>query len=145
MSHRMLAHAHWTKAHQLVEFLHQRVRTLRLALGQPAERAFNGIIANDKFCMTRYGQLRLSWSRHAVYLQGKIRRESGYPADEHAHSGGTDETPVAHPSYDSHAGERPAALGSSLSEPSAMEVFIGAPSGQTGPASTPQPGGVSCE
>jgi hypothetical protein len=94
---------------------------------EPGKGALNGIIANDKFCMTRYGQLRLSWSRHAVYLQGEIRRESGYPADEHAHSGGTDETPVAHPSYDSHAGERPAALGSSLSEPSAMDVSDATP------------------
>ena len=109
---------------------------------EPCEGALNGIIANDKFCMSRYGQLRLSWSRYSVYLQGKIRRESGYPSDEHAHPGGTDETPVAHLSYDSHAGERPAALGSSLSEPSAMDVFDATPDRSDRTSVSSQSGGV---
>ena len=111
----------------------------------PGEAALNGIIANDKFCMTRHGQLRLSWSRASVYLHSKIRREFGYPLDEHAHLGGTDETPVAHPSYDSDACKRPAALGSSLSEPSAMDVSDAGPEKPDRTSVTPHPGGVSCE
>ena len=38
MSHRMLAQANWTKASQLVDFLHQRVRTLRRLTSQPKVR-----------------------------------------------------------------------------------------------------------
>ena len=29
----------------------------------PAEGALNGLITNDKFCLTRTGRLRLSWPR----------------------------------------------------------------------------------
>lgn len=39
MSHRMLAQANWTKANQLVDFLHQRVRTLRRFVSQPKVRS----------------------------------------------------------------------------------------------------------
>jgi hypothetical protein len=30
---------------------------------EPGEQALNGLITNDKFCLTRTGQLRLSWPR----------------------------------------------------------------------------------
>ncbi len=30
---------------------------------EPRMRALNGLITNDKFCLTRTGQLRLSWPR----------------------------------------------------------------------------------
>ena len=30
---------------------------------EPGQRPLNGLITNDKFCLTRMGQLRLSWSR----------------------------------------------------------------------------------
>ena len=39
MSHRMLAQANWTKANQLVDFLHHRVRTLRRLASQPKVRS----------------------------------------------------------------------------------------------------------
>src|SRR5215210_9078002 len=40
------------------------------APAEPGECAFNGLITNDKFCLTRMGQLRLSWPR----TRGRQRR-----------------------------------------------------------------------
>ena len=33
------------------------------------EEGFNGMITNDKFCMTRQGRLRLSWWRRPIRLR----------------------------------------------------------------------------
>ena len=35
-----------------------------------AEEMFNGMITNDKFCLTRWGQLHLSWWRRPLRLRG---------------------------------------------------------------------------
>ena len=109
---------------------------------EPGKGAFNGLITNDKFCLTRYGQLQLSWSRYVCYLHGKAKRASVYPADEHAHLGGTDETPVADPPHHDAPCQRPAALGSRLSEPSAMDVSDAEPDRVS---ANFQPGGIACE
>ena len=110
---------------------------------QPPLGRLNGLITNDKFCLTRYAQLQLSWSRHAGYLDEKARRESVYPADKYAHLGGTDETPVANPPHLDDPCQRSAALGSSLPQPSAMDVSDATRSDRA--SADPQPGGVSCE
>jgi hypothetical protein len=36
------------------------------------EKCFNGMITNDKFCCTRWGQLQLSWWRRPL----RLRQES---------------------------------------------------------------------
>jgi len=33
------------------------------------EKGFNGMITNDKFCCTRWGQLQLSWWRRPLRLR----------------------------------------------------------------------------
>jgi hypothetical protein len=37
-------------------------------LGEP-DGVLDGLIASDKFCWTRYGQLRLAWWRRPLRLQ----------------------------------------------------------------------------
>jgi hypothetical protein len=34
------------------------------------KEGFNGMITNDKFCLTRWGQLHLSWWRRPLRLRG---------------------------------------------------------------------------
>ena len=34
-----------------------------------AEASLNGVITSDKFCWSRYGQLRLAWSRRPMRLR----------------------------------------------------------------------------
>jgi len=41
--------------------------------GEPVDRALNGLIASDKFCWTRYGQLRLAWWRRPLRLRADRR------------------------------------------------------------------------
>jgi hypothetical protein len=36
---------------------------------QVTEAAFDGLIASDKFCWTRHGQLRLDWWRRPLRLR----------------------------------------------------------------------------
>jgi hypothetical protein len=36
---------------------------------QVAEHLFNGLITNDKFCLTRWGELQLSWWRRPLRLR----------------------------------------------------------------------------
>ncbi len=36
---------------------------------EPAHAVLNGLIASDKFCWTRYGQLRLAWWRRPLRLR----------------------------------------------------------------------------
>jgi hypothetical protein len=41
-------------------------------LGEP-DGVFNGLIASDKFCWTRYGQLWLAWWRRPLRLRADRR------------------------------------------------------------------------
>lgn len=82
----------------------------------------NGMIANDKFCFVRTARLQLTWSRYDVYLQRKARLASGYAPDVQSHRGGSYETaPVAHSATDDPTSRWPAALGSGVSVPPAMD------------------------
>jgi len=40
-----------------------------------AEEKFNGMITNDKFCCTRWGQLQLSWWRRPLRLRSGAEPE----------------------------------------------------------------------
>jgi hypothetical protein len=81
---------------------------------EPSEGPLNGLITNDKFCLTRTGRLRLSWPRARVGLRvpaslqppGGVTHQGG----EHAAAA----THLARPAQRRAGGNRPAALGSGL-------------------------------
>src|SRR5215204_6929100 len=87
----------------------------------PAERLLNGLITNDKFCLTRPGQLRLSWPRARGGLRGpgrpQLPGEVTRRGEEHAAAAATHLARSAHRRADR---DRPAALGSGLPAPPAV-------------------------
>ena len=88
-------------------------------------RCINGMITNDKFCLSRNGQLQLSWSRIGLYECRRSQRPKvGYPSRNTDHSGGKCETTMASSSPDQSEIGRAATLGSGLS--TATEVEPGA-------------------
>ena len=110
----------------------------------PGEGALNGLITNDKFCLTRMGQLRLSWSRARGGLQEsavpQLFGEAIHRGGEHAVAEAASLGCSAHRRVDAN---RPAALGSSLPAPPAVGggEFPRADKG----AGVPDPaGGVPC-
>ena len=88
-------------------------------LAEPRQGALNGLIANDKFCLTRTGRLRLSWPR------ARVGPRVGAPPQapgEATHCGG--EHAAAHVACPAHGhgdDHRPAALGPGLPAPPAMD------------------------
>jgi hypothetical protein len=40
---------------------------------EPGDAPLDGLIASDKFCWTRYGQLRLAWWRRPLRLRADRR------------------------------------------------------------------------
>ncbi len=86
--------------------------------GGPGEVALNDSIINDKFCLSHWGHLCLSWPR-ARGMPG-ARSAAAYPPDERSHRGGGHETPVAGAPDNGRRGDRTAALGSRLPTPGAM-------------------------
>jgi hypothetical protein len=68
--------------------------------GDPGKGALNGLITNDKFCLTRIGRLQLSWSRARSELWA-----SGLPQlfGEATHRGGehaaAEAAPLANPAH----------------------------------------------
>lgn len=82
----------------------------------------NGMITNDKFCLSRNGQLHLSWSRIGLYERRRSQLPKvGYPSRNVSHSGGNCETTMAHSSPDQSESGRSATLGSGLSTAAAVE------------------------
>src|SRR5262245_45560918 len=83
-----LRHAHILSAHQIgrrqrsVEMKIQSCFCACLTVEEPgelfavAEEKLNGMITNDKFCCTRWGQLQLSWWRRPLRLRGGADPES---------------------------------------------------------------------
>src|SRR5581483_9710312 len=100
---------------------------------------FNGIVTNDKFCMSRTARLRLSRYRHAPYPRQWVSHELAYPSDEPAHRGGPHETSLDHPSPLGRNPRRRAALGSSLPMPSALGTGNRAPTESGTPFHGPLP------
>jgi hypothetical protein len=71
-----------------VELLQHRLRTRLQGLVRLMYMSFvlitnqfNGTITNDKFCMSRMGQLRLSWWRLPLQARVAVTKETAYPAD----------------------------------------------------------------
>jgi hypothetical protein len=109
---------------------------------EPAEGTLNGLITNDKFCLTRRGQLQLSWPRARV--MGR-RVAAAYLPDELSHRGGGHETPVAGAPIHASVGRRPAPLGSGLSAPPAVDdgASVGTV-GLTSHGAVAPAGGIPC-
>ena len=81
---------------------------------QPREGALDGLLANDKFCMSRHVRLSLSYSRRP----NLTRRRTDWATDARAYPpagitrhGGDDETVVARTSGNSETPGREATLG----------------------------------
>ena len=93
---------------------------------------FNGLITNDKFCMSRSARLTLTWSRRPRRLGQAAEGGAVYPPNENSHCGGPHETPVASAPATDTRPERAAPMGSGLPIPPAME-----PGDRTGDAGDP--------
>ena len=93
----------------------------------------NGLITNDKFCMTRSGRLTLSWSRYEVRQRRRALAASDYPSLEQSQHGGIYETPVADAAADHPVSGWAATLGSG--------VPLSAPMDPTYPAQFESPSG----
>jgi len=112
--------------------------------GEPDMSIINGLITNDKFCLTRTGQLQLSWPRAlhrlrravAPHLPDEVTHQGG----QHARSAATRLARSAHQPVDAHG---PAVLGPGVSAPSAVGDDLSGADRGTG---VPKPaGGLSCE
>src|SRR4051794_15206658 len=81
----------------------------------PNEAALHGLIANDKFCLTRTVRLRLSWPRARVRRRVSVRLqppgEVTRHGEEHAAAAAAR---LARPANRCASGNGPAALGPSL-------------------------------
>jgi hypothetical protein len=86
----------------------------------PTEGALNGLITNDKFCLSRTGRLTLTWSRRPLRLQDHPTGNTAYPSDGSTHRGGTNETPVEHSPRTKTGLRRATSVGSGLPVPPAM-------------------------
>ena len=62
-----------------------------------AKGALDGLITNDKFCLTRRGRLVLTWSRRPLRLRGKAPERPGMVPDPESDRGGAHEAPLAGP------------------------------------------------
>jgi hypothetical protein len=93
-------------------------------------RLLHGLITNDKFCLTRRTQLRLSWPR--ARWAGRAW-PSKQPPDEVTHRGGEHAAPaaarVARPAERGADGGRAAALGSGVPVPPAVGDPVSLPRG----------------
>lgn len=108
-------------------------------LAQPTEDDFNGLITNDKFCLTRTGQLRLSHWRRPLRLRATTCVQKVYSDSEKSESGGNHETPVEDFTRKTGISERTAPLGSSLS-PGIGDRLL-----QRSEPDLDEPGGATCE
>src|SRR3954462_5272292 len=82
-------------------------------------QSLDGLITNDKFCLTRAGRLRLAWSR--VQVRGRAP-DGAYPRGEVTHRGGghAPAALLARPAHRRDGADRSAALGPALSAPPAV-------------------------
>src|SRR4030095_4707365 len=78
----------------------------------------NGLVTNDKFCLSRQSQIKLRWSRKPYRSRP---RKSAYAHTETSQQGGYHEPPLADTASVSGGGRRHATVGPSLSTSPAME------------------------
>jgi hypothetical protein len=111
---------------------------------EPGEGALNGLIANDKFCLTRTLRLRLSYSRarDRVLPSAPVQLSSGVPhrGEDYAASAAY----LAPPAHGCAYGDRPAALGPGLPASPAVGGNTSVRSGRGAGATNPA-GDVPCE
>jgi hypothetical protein len=73
----------------------------------------NGLITNDKFCVSRQVHLQLTWSRYEVWRQRTVTLKTS-PSAEMDSRGGCHETAMADSPADDRITGRPAAMGSGV-------------------------------
>jgi hypothetical protein len=82
------------------------------------------MLINDKFCLSRFKQLQLAWSRIGLYERRQPNDvKTEYPTDSQTKSGGACETSMAHSTTNEPGDGRSTALGSSLSVATPMECI----------------------
>ena len=79
----------------------------------------NGTVASDKFCVSRYGRLRLTWWRRSLHRRQGI---AGTPSCSDPGTGGGDATHLANPSEHGRATGWARSLGSGVPTPPALGV-----------------------
>ncbi|CAI07190.1 hypothetical protein ebA1938 [Aromatoleum aromaticum EbN1] len=97
----------------------------------PVEPVLDGLITNDKFCVTRFVRLTLTSPRHDWRRQGTAQH-AACPSAESVLCGGGHETPMADSPADEAVAGRSAAVGSSLPAVAGMEPVSGGASASTG-------------
>ena len=78
------------------------------------EQKFNGLITNDKFCLSRTGRLALSWWRYPLRLRDPAPEGADTVPDLEDDRGGGHETPLAGSPPDAAGFGRRSAVGSGL-------------------------------
>jgi hypothetical protein len=111
--------------------------------GKPGLERRNGLITNDKFCLSRSAHLKLSWSRYEIYLRRKAGGVANYLREERVYHGGENETPMAGSPPDSPIYRRSTTLGSSI--PELAPMVTGTPDGILHHAGADQPGDAGGE
>jgi len=87
----------------------------------PAEEQLNGLITNDKFCLSRTGRLALSWWRYPLRLRDPAPEGADTVPDLEDDRGGGHETPLAGSPPDAAGFGRRSAVGSGLHAHSELE------------------------
>jgi len=81
----------------------------------PLEEPFNGLVTNDTVCLSRFGQLNLTWWRSPLRLRGRHSDLQTASLGEVAHRGGSHETAVVPSPADVRPPRRAATLGPRVS------------------------------
>ena len=97
----------------------------------PMQAIFNGLITNDKFCLSRFIRLTLTSSRYD-WRQHRTAQHSECPSAEIDFCGGRHETSMARSPADDPVAGRPATLGPGLPAATRMESDSGGSSASTG-------------
>jgi hypothetical protein len=74
----------------------------------------NGLITNDKFCLSRFGRLALQWPRSPLHLRAASGASLTASLGEEVHQGGSHETAVARAASELRPPRRAPSLGSRL-------------------------------
>jgi hypothetical protein len=82
---------------------------------------FNGLITNDKFCLSRSGRLVLNWWRLPLRLRDRAREGAGTVPDQESDRGGAHEALLAGPPADAADHGRSLAVGSGVHAHPALE------------------------
>src|SRR5687767_7948413 len=99
------------------EHAHKGDRRLFIACGnrtpllQSGPQPFNGLITNDKFCLSRTGRLTLNWWRYPLRRRADVSKGPGTVPDLERDRGGADEAPLASAPPDAAGGRRSTAVG----------------------------------